>query len=61
MDDCAFCKIVKGVAPASVVYSDEEVMAVLDIQPVNLGHVLVIPRDHAKGLSELDPEVGGQM
>ena len=61
MDDCVFCKIVKGLAPASVVYSDEKVMAFLDIQPVNFGHVLVIPRAHAKGLSELDPEVGGQM
>jgi histidine triad (HIT) family protein len=36
-------------------------MAFLDIQPVNLGHVLVIPRAHAKGLSELDPEVGFRM
>lgn len=36
-------------------------MAFLDIQPVNLGHVLVIPRAHAKALSELDPEVGGQI
>ena len=61
MDDCAFCKIVKGVVPASVVYSDEKVVAFLDSQPVNLGHVLVIPRAHAKELSELDPEVGGQM
>jgi histidine triad (HIT) family protein len=61
MDDCVFCKIVRGVTPASVVYSGDEVMAVLDTQPVNLGHVLVIPRAHAKELSELDPEVGGQM
>ena len=61
MDDCILCKIVKGVAPASVVYSDAEVMAFLDIQPVNFGHVLVVPRAHAKELSELDPEVGGQM
>jgi len=61
MDDCVFCKIVKGVIPVSVVYSDAVVMAFLDIQPVNLGHVLVIPRAHAKELSELDPEVGGQM
>jgi histidine triad (HIT) family protein len=61
MDDCLFCKIVKGLAPASVVYSDEKVMAFLDIQPVNLGHVLVTPRAHAEELSELDPGVGGQM
>jgi histidine triad (HIT) family protein len=61
MDDCVFCKIADGVVSASVVYSDEKVVAFLDIQPVNLGHVLVIPRAHAKALSELDPEVGGQM
>lgn len=61
MNDCVFCKIAEGVIPASVVYSSEKVMAFLDIQPVNPGHVLVIPRAHAKELSELDPEVGGQM
>jgi histidine triad (HIT) family protein len=61
MVDCLFCNIAKGVVPASVVYSDEEVMAFLDAQPVNPGHVLIIPRTHARELSELDPEVGGQM
>jgi len=61
MDDCVFCKIAKGVAPASVVYSDENVMAFLDVQPVNPGHSLVISRAHAKELSELDPRIGGQM
>jgi histidine triad (HIT) family protein len=61
MDDCMFCKIVGGVAPASVVYSDERIMAFLDVQPVNPGHVLVIPRAHAKELSKLDPDDGGQM
>jgi histidine triad (HIT) family protein len=61
MNDCAFCKIANGVAPASVVFSDEKIVAFLDIQPVNPGHVLVIPRAHAKELSELESEVGGQM
>jgi len=61
MNDCDFCKIASGVAPASVVFSDEKVIAFLDIQPVNPGHVLVIPRAHAKELSELESEVGGQM
>lgn len=61
MNDCVFCKIVKGVIHASVVYSDEKVMAFLDIQPVNPGHAMVIPRAHARDLSELDPEVGGQV
>jgi histidine triad (HIT) family protein len=61
MADCLFCKISERVVPASVVYSDENVMEFLDAQPVNPGHVLVIPRAHAKELSELDPGVGGQV
>jgi histidine triad (HIT) family protein len=61
MADCLFCRIADGVVPASVVYCDDNVMAFLDAQPVNPGHVLVIPRAHARELSELDPEVGGQM
>lgn len=61
MDDCVFCRIVRCITPASIVYSDEKVIAVLDIQPVNPGHVLVIPKAHVVELSELDPEVGGHM
>ena len=51
----------KGVIPASIVYSDEKVLALMDIQPVNRGHVLVIPKAHAAQLSELNPETGGHM
>jgi histidine triad (HIT) family protein len=61
MDDCVFCRIMKGVAPSSVVYSDEEVMAFMDTQPVNRGHVLVIPCKHSAMLSELNPETGARM
>ena len=61
MDDCVFCRIVKGVESASIVYSDERIMAFMDIQPVNPGHVLVIPKTHAAQLSELDPELGAYM
>lgn len=61
MDDCIFCRIVKGVESASIVYSDERIMAFMDIQPVNPGHVLVIPKTHAAQLSELDPELGAYM
>ena len=44
MDDCVFCKIVAGEAPASVLYEDAEVMAFMDISPVTNGHTLVIPK-----------------
>jgi len=58
---CIFCDIVRGAAPASIVYSDEQVMAFVDIRPVNPGHLLVIPRTHAACVAELQPELGGQM
>jgi histidine triad (HIT) family protein len=61
MNGCVFCSIVKGVAPASMVYADDRVMAFMDLQPVNSGHVLVIPKAHFAGLSELDPETGAHM
>ncbi len=61
MKDCVFCSIVKGVAPASIVYADDKVMAFMDLQPVNSGHVLVIPKAHFAGLSELDPKTGAYM
>ena len=61
LDDCVFCRIVNGIEPASVVYSDNEVLAFVDTTPVNPGHLLVIPKVHAAQLSELDPETGGHM
>ena len=58
---CIFCAIVQGAAPASRVYEDELVTAFMDIQPVNPGHVLVIPNNHAADLSELPGKTGGRM
>ena len=46
MDDCLFCKIVKGEIPCAKVYEDDDIMAFLDIAPVNKGHTLVIPKKH---------------
>lgn len=53
--DCLFCKIVAGEIPAERVYEDGAVIAILDIKPVNPGHVLVIPRKHSDGLHDADP------
>jgi diadenosine tetraphosphate (Ap4A) HIT family hydrolase len=58
---CVFCDIVAGREPASVVYSDENVIAFLDLRPLNTGHLLVIPRAHAPYLADLDPALGGHM
>lgn len=53
MNNCVFCKINDGEAPASFVYQDDIVSAFLDIQPVNAGHLLVVPRIHAEAMSDL--------
>jgi histidine triad (HIT) family protein len=58
---CVFCDIAQGRAPASIVYTDEQICAFMDIQPVNPGHLLVIPKEHATYLADLDPHTGGQM
>jgi histidine triad (HIT) family protein len=47
MSDCLFCKIIDREIPASVVYENDAVLAFLDINPVNPGHVLVVPKEHS--------------
>jgi histidine triad (HIT) family protein len=62
MDEaCVFCRIGAGESPASVVYADERVLAFMDIQPVNPGHVLVVPRQHVASVRDLDLELGAQV
>lgn len=46
MDDCVFCKIVKGEIPCQKVYEDDHYLAFLDIKPLSPGHTLLIPKDH---------------
>jgi len=45
--DCIFCQIAAGDAPANKIYEDDQVVAVLDINPVNPGHTLIIPKEHS--------------
>ncbi len=60
-DACVFCEIVAGRAAASVPFEDELVVCVMDVNPVNPGHLLVIPKRHAAGLHELDEDTGAHM
>ena len=60
-DSCVFCRIITGEMPASFAYADERVVAFLDINPVNAGHTLVIPRRHVASARDLDPELGGHL
>ena len=58
---CVFCAIIRGLAPASMVYADEQSIAFMDIQPVLTGHLLVIPRIHVANLADLDPDMGAHL
>jgi histidine triad (HIT) family protein len=53
--DCVFCKIVEGDVPSMRVYEDERTLAIMDINPVNSGHCLVIIKAHAPTVWDADP------
>lgn len=57
MNDCVFCKIIKGEIQTNKVYEDENYLAFLDITPINPGHALLIPKAHYKNLYELPDNV----
>ena len=57
MRDCIFCRIAAGEMPAVRVLETPEVLAFLDIAPVNYGHTLVIPKAHHENLLELPDAV----
>ncbi|KKP76789.1 MAG: HIT family protein [candidate division WS6 bacterium GW2011_GWF1_35_23] len=57
MDDCIFCKIIKGEIPSYKVYEDEHIFAFLDIKPLSKGHTLVLPKGHYKGISDIPEEL----
>jgi histidine triad (HIT) family protein len=52
MDDCIFCKIAAGDVPAKIVYRDDNVVAIEDLNPQAPAHLLVIPREHFPTLVE---------
>jgi histidine triad (HIT) family protein len=54
--DCIFCKIVAGTLPGAIIDEDERTIAFMDISPATRGHALVIPRNHAANVLEIEPE-----
>lgn len=56
MEDCLFCKIIKGEIPSTKVYEDDEILAFRDVNPLAPVHILVIPKKHIGSLVDLKPE-----
>ena len=57
MEECLFCKIVKGELPSSKLYEDEDTLAFLDLFPVNKGHSLVIPKEHYETIFDVPANI----
>jgi len=59
--ECIFCEIVSGQSEASIVFRDEQVTVFMDINPVNPGHLLVVPNQHASGIDDVPEKVCSRM
>jgi histidine triad (HIT) family protein len=56
MDNCIFCKIVRGEIPSKKIYQDDEVIAFHDIRPLASVHFMVVPNQHIGSLAEVTEE-----
>lgn len=59
--DCIFCQIIKGEIPSHKIYEDDLILVFLDINPVNIGHCLVIPKEHFANLTETTEQIASRM
>ena len=55
-EGCIFCAIVRGDAPCHRIHEDDRTFVFMDVMPVSLGHVLVIPKRHCENVFEAEPE-----
>ena len=54
---CIFCDLIHGAAEVSVCYEDANAIAFMDIQPVNVGHTLIVPREHFESLADIPTDL----
>ena len=59
--DCVFCSIVDGDIPARTVHETDDVLAFLDANPLARGHTLVIPKEHARHVDDLDDDLASEL
>jgi diadenosine tetraphosphate (Ap4A) HIT family hydrolase len=59
--ECIFCEIVSGQSEASIVFQDDLVTVFMDIRPVNPGHLLIVPNEHAAGIDDVPEAVCARM
>lgn len=60
-DDCIFCKIANGEIPSATVYEDSICRVILDVNPANKGHALIIPKEHFENIYSMDAETAAKI
>ena len=59
-NNCIFCKLANGEIPSATLYEDEDFRVILDLGPATRGHVLILPKEHAANIYEMDDELLGK-
>ena len=59
--NCIFCKIISKEIPSKFIHEDERVAVILDINPANEGHCLILPKEHYQILPQIPPDMIGYM
>lgn len=57
MNDCIFCKIIKGEIPSRTIYEDDLIKVIMNINPATNGHLLVIPKEHLININDIKEEI----
>lgn len=60
-DNCIFCKIAAGEIPSYTIYEDDDFKAFMDISPASKGHTILIPKQHADNIFDLDEAVAAKL
>lgn len=55
--DCVFCKIILGEIPSYKIYEDDYILAFLDVNPMQPGHTLIIPKEHTLDVNTIPNEI----
>ena len=57
MEDCIFCKIIKGELPSRTIYEDDVIKIIMNINPATNGHLLVLPKEHMVNINDTTNEI----
>ncbi len=60
-DDCIFCKLANGDIPSRTLYEDEMFRVIMDLSPMTKGHSLILPKEHADNLYELEDDIAARV